>query len=30
MTQVFYIPAIILTKVAILCFFKQVFPVAKF
>ncbi|KAL5337894.1 hypothetical protein BJX70DRAFT_408962 [Aspergillus crustosus] len=29
-TQVFYIPAIILTKVAILCFFMQVFPNATF
>ncbi|KAL4739336.1 hypothetical protein BDV11DRAFT_205185 [Aspergillus similis] len=29
-TQVAYIPAIILTKVAILCFFMQVFPGQKF
>ncbi|KAL4875022.1 hypothetical protein BJY04DRAFT_224411 [Aspergillus karnatakaensis] len=29
-TQVFYIPAIILTKVAILCFFMQVFPNSQF
>lgn len=29
-TQVTYIPAIILTKVAIVCFFMQVFPGPKF
>ncbi|KAL4760963.1 CFEM domain-containing protein [Aspergillus foveolatus] len=29
-TQVAYIPAIVLTKVAVLCFFMQVFPSPKF
>ncbi|KAL4805606.1 hypothetical protein BDV18DRAFT_152846 [Aspergillus unguis] len=29
-TQVFYIPAIILTKVAIICFFMQIFPSFRF